>query len=100
MTTDLRPVTGIVGLGTVGEAFLRLAHQAGRRIVAVDTDPDALVRVGNRRKALTTDAAESVVFTHEVTELTDAGLVIEAVPDDLAVSRPAPEARWSRYPPR
>jgi 3-hydroxybutyryl-CoA dehydrogenase len=85
MTTDLRPVTGIVGLGTVGEAFLRVAHQAGHRIVAVDTDPDALVRVGNRRKAVTTDAAESVVFTHEVTELTDAGLVIEAVPDDLAV---------------
>jgi 3-hydroxybutyryl-CoA dehydrogenase len=85
MTTDPRPLTGIVGLGTVGEAFLRLAHQVGHRIVAVDTDPDALVRVGNRLKALTTDAAESVVLTHEVAELTDAGLVIEAVPDDLAV---------------
>ncbi|WP_317986061.1 3-hydroxyacyl-CoA dehydrogenase NAD-binding domain-containing protein [Streptomyces sp. 5-10] len=75
----------MVGLGTVGEAFLRLAHQAGHRIVAVDTDPDALVRVGNRLKALTTDAAESVVLTHEVAELAHADLVIEAVPDDLAV---------------
>jgi 3-hydroxybutyryl-CoA dehydrogenase len=78
MTTDPRPLTGIVGLGTVGEAFLRLAHQVGHRIVAVDTAPDALVRVGNRLKALTTNAAESVVLTHEVAELTDAGQVIEA----------------------
>ncbi|MDO0916783.1 3-hydroxyacyl-CoA dehydrogenase NAD-binding domain-containing protein [Streptomyces sp. DT2A-34] len=85
MTTDPRPRTGIVGLGTVGEAFLRLAYQAGHRIVAVDTDPDALVRVGTRLKALTGGAGESVVLTHEVAELADAGLVIEAVPDDLAV---------------
>ncbi|MDH6222980.1 3-hydroxyacyl-CoA dehydrogenase family protein [Streptomyces pseudovenezuelae] len=85
MMSDPRPLTGIVGLGTVGEAFMRLAHQAGHRVVAVDTAPDALVRVGNRLKALTTDAAESVVLTHEVAELTDASLVIEAVPDDLAV---------------
>ncbi|MFE7275930.1 3-hydroxyacyl-CoA dehydrogenase family protein [Streptomyces sp. NPDC057623] len=85
MTTDPRPLTGIVGLGTVGEAFLRLAHRAGHRIVAVDTDPDVLARVGDRLKALTPDAAESVVLTHEVTELADADVVIEAVPDDLAV---------------
>ncbi|MCL8011486.1 3-hydroxyacyl-CoA dehydrogenase family protein [Streptomyces sp. AS02] len=85
MTTDPRPLTGIVGLGTVGEAFLRLAHRAGHRVVAVDTDLDALARVGNRLKAVTAGAAESVVLTHDVAALADATVVIEAVSDDLAV---------------
>ncbi|WP_200301209.1 3-hydroxyacyl-CoA dehydrogenase family protein [Streptomyces adelaidensis] len=103
MTTDQRPLTGIVGLGTVGEAFLRLAHRAGHRIVAVDTDLDVLARVGNRLKAVTEGAREpsvvtpeavvmpeavltpDVVFTPDVAALADATVVIEAVPDDLAV---------------
>ncbi|SDN54290.1 3-hydroxybutyryl-CoA dehydrogenase [Streptomyces sp. cf386] len=84
-TTDPRPLTGIVGLGTVGEAFLRLAHQAGHRIVAVDTDLDALARVGDRLKAVTAGEAESVVLTDDVAALADATVVIEAVSDDLAV---------------
>lgn len=102
MTTDPRPytaeittgipesvtsVTGIVGLGTVGEAFLRLAHRpgTGHRVVAVDTDLDVLARVGNRLKALGPDAAESVVLSDDLAALANAAVVIEAVPDDLAV---------------
>ncbi|KUO03542.1 oxidoreductase [Streptomyces caeruleatus] len=75
-------MTGIIGLGTVGEAFLRLAHQAGHRIVAVDTDLDVLARVGNRLKAL---AADSVVLTDDLAALKDATVIIEAVPDELAL---------------
>jgi 3-hydroxybutyryl-CoA dehydrogenase len=93
MTTDQRPhtaphtapLTGIVGLGTVGEAFLCLAHRAGHRIVAVDTDLDALARVGDRLKASSAGSAESVVLTPDVAALADATVVIEAVSDDLAV---------------
>ncbi|WP_406730163.1 3-hydroxyacyl-CoA dehydrogenase family protein [Streptomyces sp. NBC_01794] len=85
-TGDPRPVTGIVGLGTVGEAFLRLAIRAGHRIVAVDTDLDVLVRVGNHLKTLAEDAVEPpVVLTDDMAELADATVVIEAVSDDLAV---------------
>ncbi|MDX2934457.1 3-hydroxyacyl-CoA dehydrogenase family protein [Streptomyces ipomoeae] len=88
-TSDPRSLTGIVGLGTVGEAFLRLAHQAGHRIVAVDTDLDALARVGNRLKAVAADAVEPIVFTDDVAALADATVVIEAVSDDLAVKTEA-----------
>ncbi|NEC87425.1 3-hydroxyacyl-CoA dehydrogenase family protein [Streptomyces sp. SID12501] len=79
-------MTGIVGLGTVGEAFLYLARRAGHRIVAVDSDLDVLARVGNRLKALAKDTEEPpVVLTDDVAALADATMVIEAVSDDLAV---------------
>lgn len=84
--TDRSPVTGIVGLGTVGEAFLRLAQRAGHRIVAVDTDLDVLARVAGRLKSAAKDAeGPPVVLTDDVRALVDATVVIEAVPDDLAV---------------
>jgi 3-hydroxybutyryl-CoA dehydrogenase len=95
MTTDPPPCTGIVGLGTVGEAFLRLALRAGRRVVAVDSDLGVLARVGDRLKALsaaapgqdgravTTEA--QVVLTDDLAQIADAGVVIEAVPEDPAV---------------
>ena len=44
-TADTRaPVTGVVGLGSVGEALLHLLFAAGHRVVAVDTDLDVLAR--------------------------------------------------------
>ncbi|WP_128382336.1 3-hydroxyacyl-CoA dehydrogenase family protein [Streptomyces cavernae] len=82
MTTHPHAVIGIVGLGTVGEALLRLAHRAGHRIVAVDTDLDALARVGNRLKS--GSFAAEPVFTDDVAALADATVVVEAAPDDLA----------------
>ncbi|MEU6806979.1 3-hydroxyacyl-CoA dehydrogenase family protein [Streptomyces neyagawaensis] len=95
MTTDPLPLTAIVGLGTVGEAFLRLAHRAGHRVVAVDSDLGVLARVGNRLKALTAATPEQdgraaateaqVVLTDDLTEIADATVVIEAVPEDPAV---------------
>lgn len=95
MTTDPPPCTGIVGLGTVGEAFLRLALRAGHRVVAVDSDLGVLARVGDRLKALgaaapwqdgravTTEA--QVVLTDDLAQILDATVVIEAVPEDPAV---------------
>ncbi|ROQ57460.1 3-hydroxybutyryl-CoA dehydrogenase [Streptomyces sp. 840.1] len=83
------PVTGIVGLGSTGEALLRLLHRAGHTVVAVDTDLDVLARTAGRLKAAL--AAEDgperpgVTFTADHGALRAAGLVIEAVPDDPAV---------------
>lgn len=79
------PVTAIVGLGSVGEALLRLLHTAGHRIVAVDTDLDVLARVGKRLKAVADGSGRpDVTFTEDFAPLHEAGLVIEAVPEDLA----------------
>ncbi|MEV7714235.1 3-hydroxyacyl-CoA dehydrogenase family protein [Streptomyces sp. NPDC088270] len=83
------PVTGIVGLGSTGEALLHLLHRAGHTVVAVDSDLDVLARTAARLKAVL--AAENgpprpdVTFTADHTALRTAGLVIEAVPDDPAV---------------
>ncbi|MFJ1930969.1 MULTISPECIES: 3-hydroxyacyl-CoA dehydrogenase family protein [unclassified Streptomyces] len=83
------PVTGIVGLGSTGEALLRLLHRAGHTVVAVDSDLDVLARTAGRLKAAL--AAEDgpqrpdVTFTADHGALRAAGLVIEAVPDDPAV---------------
>ncbi|MEU4180415.1 hypothetical protein [Streptomyces sp. NPDC026589] len=51
MTTDLRPVTGIVGLGTVGEAFLSFLVPPG---------PGGAVEPVST--ALTSPAAESAAY--------------------------------------
>ncbi|MFF9573229.1 3-hydroxyacyl-CoA dehydrogenase family protein [Streptomyces sp. NPDC014685] len=91
------PVTGIVGLGSTGEALLHLLHGAGHTVVAVDTDLDVLARVAGRLKATIAAIAAGdgpnrpdgpdhpdVIFTADHTALGAAGLVIEAVPEDLA----------------
>ncbi|MFI0982700.1 3-hydroxyacyl-CoA dehydrogenase family protein [Streptomyces sp. NPDC021093] len=85
------PVTAIVGLGSVGEALLHLLHRAGHRVVAVDTDLDVLARAAGRLKAVTSGGPEGpeVVFTPDHTAVRDAGLVVEAVPDDAAAKADA-----------
>ncbi|UUU45042.1 3-hydroxyacyl-CoA dehydrogenase family protein [Streptomyces sp. NBC_00162] len=95
MTTERKPITGIVGLGTVGEALLRLAHEAGHEVIAVDTTLDALDRTARRLKAA--DAARkdetdgparpAVTLTTDPAALSRAELVIEAVSEDEAVKK-------------
>ncbi|OIJ68240.1 oxidoreductase [Streptomyces mangrovisoli] len=75
----------MVGLGTVGEAFLRLAHAAGHRVIGVDTDPDAVARADRRLKASAgADTAGETHLTDDLAALSGADVVIEAVGDDLA----------------
>uniref|UniRef100_A0AAU3HML2 3-hydroxyacyl-CoA dehydrogenase NAD-binding domain-containing protein n=1 Tax=Streptomyces sp. NBC_01393 TaxID=2903851 RepID=A0AAU3HML2_9ACTN len=90
----LAPVTGIVGLGPVGEALLHLLLSAGHRVVAVDTDFDVLARVARRVKAVHGDGPEqqAVTFTCDHALLRGSSVVVEAVPDTpaakaLALSR-------------
>ncbi|MFE1328690.1 3-hydroxyacyl-CoA dehydrogenase family protein [Streptomyces sp. NPDC058741] len=87
--------TAVVGLGSIGEALVRLLRDAGHAVVAVDTDLDALTRVAGRLKAATAEAPDrhgtgsrpggpEVVLTADPTALRAAGRVVEAVPDDPA----------------
>src|SRR2546423_1616036 len=79
-----RPVTGIVGLGTVGEALLLLLHKAGHDLVAVDHDPDALARAARRIAAAAggPPPADVISFSAEPAALSRAALVVEATPED------------------
>lgn len=93
MTARRTPVTGIVGLGTLGEALLRLAREAGHEVIAVDTALDALDRTARRLKAADAatggsgSAGPAVTLTTDPAALSRAELVIEAVPEDAAVKR-------------
>ncbi|MEU9443059.1 3-hydroxyacyl-CoA dehydrogenase NAD-binding domain-containing protein [Streptomyces sp. NPDC048304] len=91
-TADTRaPVTGVLGLGSVGEALLRLLFAAGHRVIAVDTDLDVLARVAGRLKAIQGDGPDrpDVTFTADPSRLCEAGLVVEAVPDTPAAKSEA-----------
>ncbi|MEV5878585.1 3-hydroxyacyl-CoA dehydrogenase family protein [Streptomyces sp. NPDC052101] len=91
-TADTRtPVTGIVGLGSIGEALVHLLFTAGHRIVAVDTDLDVLARAAGRLKAVHGDGPDhpGVTFTADHTRLREAALVVEAVPDTPAAKSEA-----------
>jgi 3-hydroxybutyryl-CoA dehydrogenase len=85
------PVTGIVGLGSVGESLLHLLLAAGHRVVAVDTDLDVLGRVARRIKAVHGSGPErdAVTFTSDHALLRDASVVVEAVPDTPAAKASA-----------
>ncbi|MCI3150350.1 MULTISPECIES: 3-hydroxyacyl-CoA dehydrogenase family protein [Streptomyces] len=83
--THAAPI-GVVGLGSVGEALTLLLHAAGHPVVGVDTDLDALARVGTRVKASTApEGAPDPVLTDDTAALRGARLVVEAVPEDRAV---------------
>ncbi|MER5886594.1 3-hydroxyacyl-CoA dehydrogenase family protein [Streptomyces sp. NPDC001941] len=81
------PTTAVVGLGSVGEALLHLLHAAGHRVVAVDTDLDALARAGRRLKAAFPEGPDrpAVTFTADHALVRGAGIVVEAVPEDAAL---------------
>ncbi|WP_420169633.1 3-hydroxyacyl-CoA dehydrogenase family protein [Streptomyces violaceoruber] len=78
-------IVGVVGLGAMGEGLLRTLSDAGLDVIGVDTDPDALARVGQRLKTQQPPAREprTLVLTSELTALARADLVIEALPDRI-----------------
>jgi 3-hydroxybutyryl-CoA dehydrogenase len=81
-------VVGIVGLGSVGEPLLRAVCAAGHDVVGVESDPDVLARVSHRMKSAA--AAEGLdggdwLLTADLAEVARADIVVEAVPEDLAV---------------
>ncbi|MEC4018734.1 3-hydroxyacyl-CoA dehydrogenase family protein [Streptomyces sp. H27-D2] len=104
------PVIGIVGLGTVGEALLRLLRATGHQVIGVDSDPEVLTRLRTKgldaagpplgeaaTRGLPADALTAVglptraencvqvTLTDDMTPLNRAELVIEAVSEDRIV---------------
>jgi 3-hydroxybutyryl-CoA dehydrogenase len=66
---------GIVGLGSLGLAFAEVLTEAGIAVIAVDSDSAALERA----------RARSVPVATELSALSAASVVIEAVPEDAEV---------------
>ncbi|MFC8917764.1 3-hydroxyacyl-CoA dehydrogenase family protein [Streptomyces sp. NPDC057116] len=82
-----RSVVGVVGLGSVGEPLLAMVRAAGHHAVGVDTGLDVLARVDRRLKAAEAadGATGTYTLTNEIAALGYADLVVEAVPEVLAV---------------
>ena len=80
--TQHRPVVGIVGLGTVGEALLGMLRETGHEVIGVDSDPAVLARL---RKRLEVTGSALVHLTEDTAGVYRADLVIEAVPEDEVV---------------
>ncbi|MFD6421230.1 3-hydroxyacyl-CoA dehydrogenase family protein [Streptomyces sp. NPDC060198] len=85
------PLVGVVGLGSVGEPLLRLLNAAGYDVVGVDRELDVVAAVEQRMKTAPTGeeggpvAPGAYTLTNDTAALGSADVVIEAVPEDLAV---------------
>ncbi|GAA2604849.1 3-hydroxyacyl-CoA dehydrogenase family protein [Streptomyces lienomycini] len=75
---------GVIGLGNVGEPLLQLLAATGHQVVGVDSDREALDRVDRRLRSLGLKDP-SVTLSDDPAALATAGLVVEAVDEDLAV---------------
>ncbi len=92
---------GVVGLGTMGAGIVEVFARHGIEVVGVEADADALAqgqaRVESstgravRRGKLDEDARAALLgrvrYSTELTDLKDAHLVIEAIPERLALKR-------------
>ncbi|MFC8069831.1 3-hydroxyacyl-CoA dehydrogenase family protein [Streptomyces sp. NPDC057293] len=82
--TQSTSVLGVIGLGNVGEPLLQLLAATGHEVVGVDSDHAALDRVDRRLRSLGLKDP-LVTLSGDPAVLATAGLVIEAVDEDLAV---------------
>src|ERR1700689_1687760 len=97
---EIRTV-GVVGLGTMGAGSAEVFARAGFAVTAVEVDPQALARgmetlAGSLAKALARgkltqaehdEVAGRVVPAGRLAGLADADLIIEGVPEQLAIKR-------------
>jgi 3-hydroxybutyryl-CoA dehydrogenase len=103
-TLDGKTVVGVLGAGTMGAGIAQVAAVAGHRVVVVDARPDAVdtarasvskilarqVEKGRMTAEQVADVEGRMTFTpatEALAELAPAGLVIEAIVEDLAVKR-------------
>src|SRR5829696_9341889 len=83
-------VIGVVGAGTMGAGIAQLAVQAGARALLADPDREALEAGMQRirdRLEKQGGAPGELVAAPDLAALADAGLVIEAAPEDLELKR-------------
>jgi len=98
MGRDIKTV-GVVGLGTMGAGIVEVFAKAGLQVVAVDGTPElaergkgfltrSLERAVSKGK-LDADARDEIMgrvtFAHELTALSGADLVVEAVPERMEI---------------
>ena len=92
---------GVIGLGTMGAGIVEVFAKAGLTVVGVDGTPELAERGKGFLEASTGRAVKKgrlsedeqaavlgrVTWTHQLTDLKDADLVIEAVPERLEIKR-------------
>ena len=77
---------GVVGAGTMGAGIAQLGCQAGEETLLLDADPGALERARERiAKRLDAEQLGRLRLVGDVAELAGCDVVIEAVPEDLAL---------------
>ena len=77
---------GVVGAGTMGAGIAQLGCQAGEETLLLDADPAALERArGKIAKRLDAEQLARLRLVADVGELAGCDVVIEAVPEDLAL---------------
>ena len=100
MARDFKTV-GVVGLGTMGAGIAEVLARNGIQVFGVEQDPAALNRgrahvAHSTRRAVSKgklsaeDAAallSRITFTHELADLAEVDLVIEAIPERLELKR-------------
>jgi 3-hydroxybutyryl-CoA dehydrogenase len=98
---DSEAIVAVVGSGTMGVGIAQLAAVAGHRVVLYDIRPEALTKaVANLKMGIqrlvdkahiSTDeghqAQDRITTTQSLSDLNTAGMVIEAVAEDLQVKR-------------
>ena len=101
MTSGSSPLVGVIGAGTMGAGIAQVAAVAGHRTIVVDSSPASLAQgqasVGRslasatRRQLISPDAAESakarISWTSDLSGISDAGLVIEAIVEKIDAKR-------------
>src|SRR5688572_25774215 len=79
---------GVVGAGTMGAGIAQLGCQAGEETLLLDADPAALERARERiAKRLSAEQMELLRPVADVTSLAPCAVVIEAIPEDLALKQ-------------
>jgi 3-hydroxybutyryl-CoA dehydrogenase len=104
MPLDRQTTVGVLGAGTMGSGIAQVAATAGHRVVVADTRPEALDAARNSvAKALARDVEKHRLSADEaravagrlsfvapgdgLSAFAHAGLVIEAIVEDLAIKR-------------
>ena len=90
---------GVIGLGTMGAGIVEVFAKAGLKVIAVDGTPELAergrgfltsslgraVKKGKLTEAEQDEIVGRVAFGHELTDMKDADLVIEAVPERMEI---------------
>ncbi|MFM6964525.1 MAG: 3-hydroxyacyl-CoA dehydrogenase NAD-binding domain-containing protein [Sphingomonadales bacterium] len=95
----MKQIIGVVGAGTMGAGIAQVAAQAGHRVVLTDTNPDQLQRAEQQinsgleklvqKSKITAENAttirQNLVYSTQLSDHSEAHLVIEAIVENLAV---------------